>query len=155
LTLTDDGFGYRTTQSLTKGSGPTVSLSFDPAKNWISSSGHTYDSNGNLTVMPGSTFVYDIENRLAQVTSSGSEYYGHDPWDRRVWKTTTTYGAGAGKILFYGPMGELIGTYSCAAGCTNDPPTKVETNLHFAGKLNLGQGAGLSNISEKLTKDCF
>ncbi len=48
--------------------------------------------------MPGSTFVYDIENRMVQVTSSGSEYYGYDPWNRRVWKAPTT--DGAGKIFF-------------------------------------------------------
>ena len=113
--------------------GATVSLSINPATNRINASGYTYDSNGNLTAMPGSTFVYDIENRLAQVTSSGSEYYGYDPSNRRIWKTTTT--DGAGKIFFYGAMGELMGTFGCAAGCTTDPPTKVETNLHFAGKL--------------------
>jgi len=59
----------------------TVS-SINPANNRISSSSHTYDSNGNLTAMPGSTVVYDIENRTVQVTSSGSEYYGYDPWNR-------------------------------------------------------------------------
>jgi RHS repeat-associated protein len=126
------GFRNRTAQFLTKGSGPTVSLSINPANNRINSSGYTYDANGNLTAMPGSTFVYDIENRMVQVTSSGSEYYGYDPWNRRVWKTTTT--DGAGKIFFYGAMGELMGTYSCGAGCSGTPPT-VETNLHFAGKL--------------------
>jgi RHS repeat-associated protein len=110
-----------------------VSLSINPANNRINSSGYTYDNNGNLTAMPGSTFVYDIENRMVQVTSSGSEYYGYDPSNRRVWKTTTT--DGAGKIFFYGAMGELMGTFSCAAGCTTDPPAKVETNLHFAGRL--------------------
>ena len=120
---------------MTKGSGPTVSLSINPANNQINSSGYSYDANGNLTAIPGSpgsTFVYDIENRMAQVTSSGSEYYGYDPSNRRVRKTTTT--DGAGKIFFYGAMGELMGTYSCSAGCPNDPPTTVETNLHLAGK---------------------
>ena len=59
--------------------------------------------------MPGpTTFVYDIENRMVQVTSSGSEYYGYDAWNRRVWKTATT--DGGGKIFFYGTMGELMGT---------------------------------------------
>jgi len=133
LAFTYDGFGNRTTQSVTKGSGPTVSLSINPANNRINSTGYTYDSNGNLTAMPGSTFVYDIENRMVQVTSSGSEYYGYDAWNRRVWKTTTT--DGAGNIFFYGAMGELMGTYSCRASCGDDPPVKVETNLHFAGKL--------------------
>ena len=120
-------------QVLAKGARPAVSLSFDQTRDRITSSGYTYDSNGNLTAMPGSTFVYDIENRMVQVTSSGSEYYGYDPSNRRVWKTTTT--DGAGKIFFYGAMGELMGTYSCSSGCTTDPPAKVETNLHFAGKL--------------------
>jgi hypothetical protein len=34
--------------------------------------------------MPRSTFVYEIENWMVQVTSSGSEYYGYDPSSRRV-----------------------------------------------------------------------
>ena len=102
MSFTYDGFGNRTAQSVTKGSGPTVSLSINPANNRINSSGYTYNNSGDLTAMPGSTFVYDIENRLTQVTSSGSEYYGYDPWNRRVWKTTTT--DGAGKIFFYGAI---------------------------------------------------
>jgi RHS repeat-associated protein len=129
LSFTYDGFGNRTAQSVTKGSGPTVSLSINPASNRINSSGYTYDANGNLTAMPNSTFLYDIENRLVKVTSSGtSEYYGHDPWNRRVWKTTTT--SGTGKVFFYGVFGELMGTYSFSGSFS-----KVETNLHFGGKL--------------------
>jgi hypothetical protein len=80
LPFTYDGFGNRTNQSVTKGSGPAVSLCVNPANNRINSSGCTYGTNGNLTALPHSTFVYDIENRLVKVTSSGtSEYYGHDP----------------------------------------------------------------------------
>ena len=52
LAFTYDGFGNRTTQSLTKGSGPTVSLSINAANNRINSSGYTYDANGNLTARP-------------------------------------------------------------------------------------------------------
>ena len=52
LAFTYDGFGNRTTQSLTKGSRPTVSLSINAANNRINSSGYTYDANGNLTARP-------------------------------------------------------------------------------------------------------
>ena len=52
LCLTYYGFGNRTAQSVTKGSGPNISLSYDAAKNRISSSGYTYLTNGNLSAMP-------------------------------------------------------------------------------------------------------
>src|SRR5436189_1268377 len=47
-----DGFGNRLSQTLTKGSGPTVSLSVNAASNRINSTGYAYDANGNLTTMP-------------------------------------------------------------------------------------------------------
>jgi RHS repeat-associated protein len=129
LSFTYDGFGNRTNQSVTKGSGPAVSLSINLATNRINSSGYTYDANGNLTATPNATLLYDIENRLVKVTSSGSsEYYGHDPWNRGVWKTTRTNGTG--NVFFYGAFGELMGTYSFTGSFS-----KVETNIHFAGKL--------------------
>jgi RHS repeat-associated protein len=113
---------------VTKGSGPTVSLSIDPATNHINSSGYSYDSYGNLTAMPSWTFNYDSEDRLVKVTNAGSEYYGYDPWNRRVWKTTSTNGTG--NVFFYGAFGKLMGTYTFNGGLS-----KVETNMHFAGKL--------------------
>ena len=131
LSFTYDGFGNRTTQSVTKGSGPTVSLSINPANNRINSSGYTYDANGNLTAMPSWTFVYDIENRLVKATNAGSEYYGYDPWNRRVWKTTGT--SGSGDVFFYGAFGEVMGKYHYNAGSLGID--EVEKNLHFAGKL--------------------
>ena len=39
LAFTYAGFGNRTTQSVTKGSGPTVSLSINPATNRVNGSG--------------------------------------------------------------------------------------------------------------------
>jgi YD repeat-containing protein len=54
LSFTYDGFGNRTAQTLTKGSGPTSSLTINPANNRITSSGFTYDTNRNLTAMDAS-----------------------------------------------------------------------------------------------------
>jgi hypothetical protein len=45
-----------------------------------------------------------------------------------VWKTTNTNGTG--NVFFYGAFGELMGTYYF-----NGSFSKVETNVHFAGKL--------------------
>jgi hypothetical protein len=42
LSFTYDGFGNRTNQTVTKGSGPTHSVAIDPATNRISTSGYTY-----------------------------------------------------------------------------------------------------------------
>jgi len=106
LAFTYDGFGNRTNQSVTKGSGTTVSLSINPANNRITSSGYTYDANGNLTAMPGQTFTYDVENRLVQASgSSGTEKYGYDPFNRRMWKLHPN---GKEEVTFYGAQGEQL-----------------------------------------------
>jgi YD repeat-containing protein len=50
LSFTYDGFGNRTDSTVTKG---TASLLIDGNTNRISTSGFSYDANGNLTAMPG------------------------------------------------------------------------------------------------------
>jgi YD repeat-containing protein len=78
-----DGWGNRTSQSVTKGSGPTSSLSFNGLTNRISTAGLGYDNNGNMTTMPGVTGqTYDVENRLL---TANSEQYWYGPDNKRVW----------------------------------------------------------------------
>jgi hypothetical protein len=89
LSFTYAGFGNRTAQTLT----PTSSLTINPANNRITSSGFTYEANGNLKTLPYGTgtmtLTYDIEERLERASNSnGTEPYGYDYLNRRVYSKT-------------------------------------------------------------------
>jgi YD repeat-containing protein len=58
-----DGFGNLLSQTVTKGSAPMLSINVNASTNRITTSGFSYDANGNLTAMPFLTMNYDIENR--------------------------------------------------------------------------------------------
>jgi YD repeat-containing protein len=49
-----DGFGNLLSQTVTKGSAPSLSVTVNPATNRITNAGMSYDAKGNLTAMPGS-----------------------------------------------------------------------------------------------------
>ncbi len=78
-------------------------MNVNPANNRITTSGYSYDANGNLTAMPMLTLSYDIENRLKQATHSvnGTDQYAYDPSNRRVWKNDSL----GEKVYFYGVDG--------------------------------------------------
>ncbi len=54
-----DGFGNLLAQTVTKGSAPTLNVNVDPATNRITTSGYSYDSNGNLLATSGDGWDYD------------------------------------------------------------------------------------------------
>jgi RHS repeat-associated protein len=129
-----DGFGNRTSQSVTKGSGPASSLSVSMTTNRITSSGYGYDANGNLTTMPygsGSlNLYYDVENRLVKVTGTfGTEEYGYDWSNRRLWKKAPS---GTKEYYLNGPDGRTLGTYKYVGTTCCD---LLKQNLYFAGRL--------------------
>lgn len=132
-----DGFGNRLTQTVTKGSAPASSLAISLANNRITTSGYSYDSNGNLTAMPygaGSmTLTYDVENRLIQaVNSNGTEQYGYSPDNRRVYQKLPSGSGGSQWIHFYGANGDRLRTYTYYG---NGQFQVSKTNLYFAGRL--------------------
>ncbi len=129
LSFTYDGFGNRTAQSVTKGTGPASSLNIDGATNRITGFGWSYDANGNQTAMPGSGFSYDVENRL--VTANGDSY-GYAPSNKRVWKRKAS---GAEEIYFYGVGGQKLGAYIPVVSGTQLYMTAPSTNVYFGGKL--------------------
>ncbi len=124
-----DGFGNRTSVTVTKGTAPAGNLSYDGLTNHITNSGFSYDANGNLTNMPGvGALSYDIDNRLAWDWAT-SKSYAYDAENRRVWKSP------GNELYFYGVDGRRVGTYQVTAGgqyWLNIQPTEV--NLHFAGR---------------------
>jgi YD repeat-containing protein len=58
-----DGFGNLLSQTVTKGSAPSLSVTVNPATNRITNSGTSYDAKGNLTAMPGLTMTYDVKTQ--------------------------------------------------------------------------------------------
>ena len=90
--FTYDGFGNLTGKTVTAGSAPTLSVSFDPLTN--RQYGGTYDENGNPT---GGYLLYDVENRM--LLSAGHEQYAYDPGGKRVKKV---YGENDWELYFTG-----------------------------------------------------
>lgn len=134
-----DGFGNLLNQTVTKGSAPSLAVNVDGNTNRIITGGYAYDANGNLTAMPLLTLSYDVENRLAEATHSsmGTDRYGYDAANRRVWKRQEgsfnqefTY--------FYGVDGQLLGTYGGGYGGLGFGT--AHTNVWFGGKLIWAEG---------------
>uniref|UniRef100_Q024R0 YD repeat protein n=1 Tax=Solibacter usitatus (strain Ellin6076) TaxID=234267 RepID=Q024R0_SOLUE len=88
--FTYDGFGNLTGKSVTQGSAPALSVSYDPATNH--QTGQSYDANGNLS---GYLVSYDIENRMI---ADAAATYGYDHAGKRISKITSN----STEIYFYG-----------------------------------------------------
>lgn len=132
LSFSYDGFGNRTNQSVTKGSGPTHSVTINAANNRISTSGYVYDTNGNMTQMPQLTMVYDVANRMVESNhaSAGTHYYGYNQSNQRVFErkgTAVTY-------YLYGMGGERLMEMkeTCSGSCT--AYTEAQRWIYFAGR---------------------
>jgi RHS repeat-associated protein len=122
---TYDGFGNRLQQT-----SPAMYLTYNASNNRITSTGYSYDDNGNLTAMPNLTMSYDVENRLAQAqTPAVTENYRYAPSGQRVWKQKS----GSNEWYFYGVDGRLIGTYvPCQYYGTLFQ--EQSTNVYFGGR---------------------
>jgi len=121
-----DGFGNRTSVTVTKGTAPAGNLSYDGLTNHITNGGFSYDANGSLVTIPGLPMSYDIDNRLA---CAGSECYSYDADNRRVWKGT------GNQLYFYGVDGRRMGTYQVYLVGYSLSIQETDRNLYFAGRL--------------------
>jgi RHS repeat-associated protein len=147
-----DGFGNLTNVSVTQGSAPTLSASYD-YKNHAGGE----DANGNPSYVPLPAYGtsvpagYDIENRLV----SGPAYYSYAPGNKRVWRGswTTTYSDGSyiytrgtDEITFWSVTGQKLAEYAVTAtqGCCSGTDsymapqyyvTQTATNYYFGSKL--------------------
>ncbi|MCW5983384.1 MAG: hypothetical protein KIT09_35155 [Bryobacteraceae bacterium] len=139
LSFSFDGFGNRTAQTVTKGSAPSSSLTYNMATNRLTGASYVYDAAGNLTQAPGPggcvmNMSWDGFNRMTgvQAGSCGTEEYRYGADGRRVTKKTGT----AGEVVYlYGVGGERLGTYQPAALATKIVFTAVEVNVYFGGRL--------------------
>jgi YD repeat-containing protein len=117
-----------------------MSLSIDPSKNQVTTSGFAYDANGNTTSIPNSsgttTLSYDIANR------TGGTWYDqqNQALDR------------AGVWNLYGLRGERLATYTYTVNQQPNqegsityifetaPMTQASRNVYFGGRLIQSNG---------------
>jgi RHS repeat-associated protein len=107
-----DEFGNRLSQAKapgSPGSPPEITLSYGESTNRITTSGYTYDLNGNITAMPGVTGIqWDVFDRMMQATANGSTTsYKYDAFGRRVAQETPN----GTNWFFYDMSGRLLVTY--------------------------------------------
>jgi RHS repeat-associated protein len=140
LSFSYDGFGNKTAQTVTKGSGPVMNVAYN-ANNRVISPAFSYDADGNVTAIPNQgTLTYDIENRLSSLSFSGGvgtvQYlYGRN--NDRVWARATGSAHDYEMVYFYGVDGKLLNKYEVSN--VGSPGTAYEFNLvhthrYFAGR---------------------
>ncbi|MCB0184366.1 MAG: RHS repeat-associated core domain-containing protein, partial [Caldilineaceae bacterium] len=99
-------YGYDTAGRLTsyEGAAQTVNNSFPGHA--IKKSGYCYDANGNAKSRPGQTLLWDVQNRLKEVTNGTTtiESYLYDPDGQRVKKV-----AGSTSTYYISPLYEISG----------------------------------------------
>ncbi len=154
ISLSYDGFGNRTSQTVTKGSAPVANFTYNPATNRVVGSDYAYDANGNVTATAASTLSYDVENRLV---GANQEHYGYGPGNQRVWKQ---WPDGHEEVYFWGPDGRKLGGYRPTESWTGnqqDPHIfvfqTVQNYLYFAGQL-VGESAA-PQCTEREEGECI
>jgi RHS repeat-associated protein len=141
LAWTYDDFGNRLTQAATLGAPPTSTLAYDETTNRITTAGHSYDANGNLTAMPGKTMTYDVFDRLATINVSGTVTTAkYDAYGRRIERSLPD---GTKRLYFYDLSGRLLAEYDTPANySTGDVwyglASPVRMQRYFAGQ-RIGQ----------------
>jgi RHS repeat-associated protein len=134
-----DGFGNKLSQTVTKGSAPSMSITVDGLTNRVV--GQSYDANGNMLSAAGNTLTYDVDNRITTTAGLSSEWYGYAADNRRVWKKRQLTGSTFEEnVYFYGITGQRIGTYTLTDTSGTLALAVKETNIYFGGKV-LKQGS--------------
>ena len=145
-----DPFGNLTTKHVTSGSGPSLSVTVNPANNQVAGS---YDANGNSLYSPSATpLAYDAENRVTGVgwnNSAPAVDYSYDTQNRRIflWTagTVDSYNNVYNySVVAYSPSGQKLGTYLLAPqqpdfqpGGINTPyitVSRVSSDQYFGGR---------------------
>jgi RHS repeat-associated protein len=102
-----DRYGNRPSQTVTAGSGPSISVSVDATTNRINTSGYSYDADGHLTNDGVNALTYDAEDRIVSTSGTlGSATYSHRPTGQRVMKTS-----GSNTTVYIYSQNRLIAEY--------------------------------------------
>jgi len=143
--FTYDGFGNRTSASVTKGSAPYGNWSYFANTNWMVNNG--YDANGNMTSTQSMNgLVYDVENRLVSVPAPfnnnqnvyPTEVYAYAPDNKRIWKRMPD---GTEELYFYGISGQKLMTITPLVAANGDFfMTTLDTSLYFGSRTIISRG---------------
>jgi RHS repeat-associated protein len=148
LAETYDRYGNRWAQTVTSGSGPSVSLTF--GNNGLNGStnnrpnGYTFDTSGNVTVeptVPQQTYMtYDAENRMTALSGGEGAEYVYDGNGLRVFRAAYSLGVYRASV-YWGS--QVIAEYD---NDNEDPSTPaVEYIYNPAGGATTGLLAMISN----------
>ncbi|MBL8177792.1 MAG: hypothetical protein JNK48_24150 [Bryobacterales bacterium] len=101
LTFTYDGFGNKTGQGVTKGSGPAMSVGVDGSNRVV---GWTYDAAGFPTAVAGqyTSMNWDAQGRMQGITAQAgnTDNFVYDTGNRRVWRNNQLHLRGVdGKVV--------------------------------------------------------
>ena len=116
LSWTYDRYGNRLWQAVTAGSAYANSVVVSTTTNHITTSGYSYDANGNHTSDGENTLVYDAENRaVSAADGSGTAVYSYNGMGLRAQKvfgsTTTTYVLNGNHVIAEYANGTLSAEY--------------------------------------------
>jgi RHS repeat-associated protein len=133
--------------------GGSYNLTFSSTTNRITTSGFSYDSNGNLTNDTIHAYTFDAENKILKVDSTTA--YTYDGAGQRVRKlvgenTRFIYGIGGQLIAEYdGSTGNLKKEYVAGGGSLiTIEPTAVNSNgTQYTTPDNLGSPRVITNSS--------
>ena len=103
-----DRYGNLSGMALTKGSGPTLSISVSGATNQVNSPGYSYDAGGDMTNDYYNTFTYDAEGRIATSSNGGAISYTWNALGQWV-QFSNSAGGGASP---YDVNGQFLGLYT-------------------------------------------
>jgi RHS repeat-associated protein len=128
-----------TNQTVTKGTAPSLNVSYNPATN--RQTGDCADANGNLNSAPNcylQAMYYDVENRVVRNGGSTLAWaYSYAPGNKRVWR-----GAWDGngtqtvdEVTFWGVNGQKLTTYALQLDSGQFIATPTGNNYYFGGKL--------------------
>jgi RHS repeat-associated protein len=84
FTYVYDRYGNRWSQTVTAGSGPSPSISFNTSNNQITTGGYTYDAAGNMSSDGLHNYTYDEEGNILSVDGGATAQYAYDAMNRRV-----------------------------------------------------------------------
>jgi len=133
-----DGFGNRTSASVTKGMAPHGNWGYDAATNRLT--GYGSDANGNMTTTQSVYGLsYDVENRLVSVpTSSNPEQYAYASDNKRIWRRKPD---GTEELYYYGISGQKLVTITPLVAANGDFfMTTLDTNLYFGSRTIVSRG---------------
>jgi RHS repeat-associated protein len=116
LSWTYDRYGNRTAQTVTAGIAPSNSVTVSATTNQITTTGYSYDSNGNMTNDGSNTLTYDAENRaVSAADGSGTASYSYNGLGLRAEKTfggtTTVYILDGNNVIAEYAGGTLTNEY--------------------------------------------